>query len=166
MLTLIALTALLAPSQAPAPQVSLVLEKTSGAAGIPVRGTVTVEFAQGLHGYQNPPSQDYQIPVSVSGGNIKVSGIDYPIGEPHLVGGETTESFTYSGNIQIPVVVWPSGKDGVQSLEVKIRYQQCNETMCFPPSTAVAKANFTIEPIAASATRRSVLALKALAGID
>ncbi len=166
MTALIALTAMAFTVQAPAPSVNLILEKESGFAGVPVRGKILVEFAPGLHAYQNPPSQDYQIPVSVSAGTAKVSGIDYPAGEAHVVGGETAESFTYSGKIEIPVVIWPTGKSGSQSVEVRVRYQQCNETMCFPPSTATAKANFVIESGALSATHRSVAALKALAGIE
>lgn len=130
------------------PTVSLKLKSDQGVSGGPVAGVITLTFADGLHGYQNPPSQDYQIPVSVSSGstNVQVVQVKYPTGEPHKVGGETEESFTYSGVVEIPVLLKVVGKAGENDLSVKVRYQQCTNTMCFAPTSISANAKFKLKP--------------------
>lgn len=147
MLNLIALT-LLAPAQAAAPEIIVKLASDSGIAGGPVRGTATLIFAPGLHGYQNPPSQDYQIPVALSVGEeaFMPVKIKYPIGEDHTVGGETEASRTYSGTVVIPFVLKSPAKPGKHTISVKVRYQQCTDSMCFAPKTSTQTVEFTTQP--------------------
>ncbi len=133
--------------QAADPTVKIVLNQTSAVVGAPLSGKAIITFAEGLHAYQNPPSQDYQIPVVLSGGDeaVKVVKLKYPIGETHAVGGETEASFTYSGQIEIPFLVKASGKPGASSIKIKIRYQQCNDSTCFPPKTLTGSAGYTLK---------------------
>jgi len=130
------------------PTIALQLDDEQGISGGPVTGTITITFADGLHGYQNPPSQDYQIPVSVSSGTpgVKLVQTRYPAGEAHKVGGETEESFTYSGVVKIPVLLKVTGKLGETELAVKVRYQQCTNNMCFAPATLSISAKFRVNP--------------------
>lgn len=141
---ILAATVMATPFQGEPPVVSVTLDQTSGVAGSPVKGKVTVTFAPGLHGYQNPPSQDYQIPVSVSVdegfGPVKLS---YPAGEAHTVGGEAEASFTYSDTIEIPFLLKTPAKAGKHQINVKFRYQQCTESMCFPPKTITQPVSYT-----------------------
>lgn len=147
MLNLIALLAI-SPIQAEAPEISVKLNQATGVAGGPVRGTATITFAPGLHGYQNPPSQDYQIPVSVSVGEetFRPVKIKYPVGEEHKVGGENEASRTYSGTVSIPFVLKSPSKPGKHTISVKVRYQQCTDSMCFAPKTTTQAVEFTTKP--------------------
>lgn len=149
---MIILTSLLAatvltPVQADAPMVSLKLSGTEAEAGQLVTGTVTVTFAPGLHGYQNPPSEDYMIPVAVSSATetSKVILITYPVGVPATVGGETKPAMTYEGTIDIPVLVRIPNEIGEQTVSVSVRYQQCNDSACFPPGRAKADAKVLVK---------------------
>ena len=77
------------------PRVSLKLEKTTAKPGEEVKGTVTAVFAPGLHGYQNPPSKDYMLPVKVSAGEgTALKSVNYPKGHLEMAGGE--EAAVYS----------------------------------------------------------------------
>ncbi len=143
---LLAANLALTPLQAEDQTVKIVLDQTSGVVGAPISGKAIITFASGLHAYQNPPSQDYQIPVVVSAGDetIKVVKLKYPNGEAHAVGGETEASFTYSGQIEVPFLIRAEGKPGATSVKIKVRYQQCTDSMCFPPKSIVETAKLTI----------------------
>ncbi|MEZ5162825.1 MAG: hypothetical protein R2688_03545 [Fimbriimonadaceae bacterium] len=138
---MITLTSLLAATvlntaQADAPTVSLTLNSPEAEAGQLVPGTVTVTFAPGLHGYQNPPSEDYMIPVAVSAGSeaSKVLLISYPDGVPATVGGETKPAMTYEGTVEIPVLVRIPSEAGEQIVSVMKPggISEMNESACFP----------------------------------
>src|ERR1700704_6426167 len=96
---LFAILASLALAQGNAqPTVKLVFPKTAKA-GAKVQGTIEVTFSEGLHGYQNPPTDEYQIPVKVS---IDTKGFvlaktAYPKGEMKVIGGDTKPSAVYEG---------------------------------------------------------------------
>ena len=97
---------------------------------------VFLEFAEGFHGYQNPPAQEFEIPVTikVDGTEFKVVKVAYPAGEDASVGGTTSPTKTYSGRIKIPVTVQMPAKVGAKKMRIVASYQQCDETKCFPPS--------------------------------
>lgn len=138
------LGALREPLQAEPPALKVTLNQSSGPSGSAVRGKVVLTFEPGLHAYQNPPSQDYQIPVTVSlDGATGPFLLNYPVGEPVAVGGESEASFTYSGLVEIPFMLKAPAKPGKHTLTVKVRYQQCTDSMCFPPKTISAPVAFT-----------------------
>lgn len=143
---LLAANLALTPIQAEDPSVKIVLNETFGIVGAPISGKAIITFASGLHAYQNPPSQDYQIPVVISSGDetIKVVKLKYPNGEAHAVGGETEASFTYSGQIEVPFLIRAEGKPGESTIKIKVRYQQCTDSMCFPPKSVTESAKITL----------------------
>lgn len=142
----------LSPSlQAEPPDMKVTLSRQAGAPGSAIRGKVTLVFGPGLHGYQNPPSQDYQIPVTVTvEGAAGSLFLNYPIGEAVAVGGESEPSFTYSGAVEIPFLVKAPSKPGKHEITVKVRYQQCTDSMCYPPKTIS-------YPVAFTTTKKSVV---------
>lgn len=105
-----------------------------------VKTVVTLElaFEPGLHGYANPPSEDYQIPVKVSLGpkvskTVKIVKIGYPKGTLASMAGEAKPSRVYEGVVKIPVTILVA-KSGKYELPVVVSYQQCNDENCFPPA--------------------------------
>ncbi len=138
----------LASLQNEAPKATLAIEPGTVVAGSLVKAVVTLTFAPGLHGYQNPPSEDYMIPIAIKGveGGSQLS-VRYPKGEPATVGGEASPVMTYAGRIEIPVLVRVPSQTGDQTVKVSIGYQLCNEQACFPPGTVVATSRFNVTPV-------------------
>lgn len=116
-------------------------------AGQPVKGTVVVTFGEGLHGYQNPPTRDYMIPVTIStpakGWTVSAK---YPKGTPMNVAGESEPAAVYEGRIEIPVEIKGPTKAGANSIPIVIRYQLCDATACFPPETFQLKVQAKVKP--------------------
>ncbi len=163
MLTTI-LTAMTLGSQAEPPVVSLKLSTQNAPAGSLVKGQVTMVFAAGLHGYQNPPTLEYQIPVTISAAEgTSLIHVKYPAGEPATMAGETSPSMTYHGTVTFPVAFRAPRKVGPAGVEVKVRYQQCDDSSCFPPGTLSAKAQFTVDPIPAGLNSVSLRATSLVA---
>jgi DsbC/DsbD-like thiol-disulfide interchange protein len=127
------------------PTLKLVFPKTAKA-GTVVKGTIEVTFADGLHGYQNPPTEDYQIPVKLS---IDTKGFvlgkpAYPKGVLRTMGGDTKPSAVYEGTIRIPVTVTLPKKPGSAAVKFTLNYQECNEQSCYPPATVSDTVKLTI----------------------
>jgi DsbC/DsbD-like thiol-disulfide interchange protein len=117
------------------PTVKVILPKTAKP-GEKIKARVEVTFADGLHGYQNPPSGEYQIPVTLSleTKGIKLDPVKYPKGEMLSIGGDPTPAAVYQGKIKIPVVITLPKKAGTAELKFTFSYQQCNDNSCFPPA--------------------------------
>jgi DsbC/DsbD-like thiol-disulfide interchange protein len=117
------------------PTIKVVLPK-DGKAGTKVKAMVEITFADGLHGYQNPASGEYQIPVvlSLDTKGIKLSPVKYPKGKMMSIGGDPTPAAVYEGMIKIPVEVTLPSKPGSTELKFTFSYQQCNDSSCFPPA--------------------------------
>jgi DsbC/DsbD-like thiol-disulfide interchange protein len=132
-------------TQADAPTISVSAPPKQVAAGAKVTLTVTVTFGPGLHGYQNPPAQDYEIPVTVKidGKEFKVVKIAYPAGVDTKMGGSEKPTKAYEGTIKIPITLTAPTKVGAKNLKITVGYQQCDESTCFPPGdvSATVKVN-------------------------
>ena len=143
-LVLVAAAAMAQP--APAPTATLKFDKPSAAAGSVVKGTLTITFADGLHGYQNPPADEYEIPVTVKvieKGFTLVKAI-YPKGEDFTMAGESKPIKVYKGTITIPVQLKAATKLGTYNVNVRVDYQQCNDSACFPPGNVIAKGKLAV----------------------
>jgi hypothetical protein len=105
---------------------------------------LTVTFSAGLHGYQNPPSDQYSIPVVVKllKGDAKLVKVEYPKGADLLMAGESKPAKVYSGSVTIPVHLVAGTKTG--DLVFSVDYQQCTESNCFPPSAVQAKGTLHV----------------------
>jgi DsbC/DsbD-like thiol-disulfide interchange protein len=143
------LTSILAASlfaQNETPKIEATIAQTTVAPGRPITGKVNITFADGLHAYQNPPTKDYQIPVSLSATTetIKLIRISYPQGEEHAIGGESDPSRSYSGTISIPFLIKAPMKAGSHKIALSLRYQQCTDSMCFAPKSVPINLTFKV----------------------
>jgi DsbC/DsbD-like thiol-disulfide interchange protein len=134
----------LAAAQSARPAASVAVTSKHVVRGQEFKARVTVDIPSGWHGYQNPPSQDYQIPVSVEGkGNaFRLLKAEYPAGTLEDAAGE--KSMVYSGKVQIPVTFKAGTKVGRQTLTVKVSYQLCDAGSCLPPSSVEAKTTVNV----------------------
>jgi len=128
-----------------APKVSLKLQPTAQA-NKAMHGVLTVTFATGLHGYQNPPTDPDLIPITVKAADksVRLIMVDYPKGKPSKVIGESKPINIYEGTIQIPVILQAPAKLGKTSIKLSLGYQMCNASACFPPGKVVAESTITV----------------------
>lgn len=143
---LLSLMALVAFAQDTPPKVSLKLDKTTGAAGSTLKGTVTIEFLDNLHGYQNPQEDKSLIPIEVVAGDkiTKIVKVEYPKGIDMKVLGFDKPIKVYEGTIKIPVTFKLPDAVGAANLKISVKYQQCNESNCFPPGSKDLSAKVTV----------------------
>lgn len=128
-----------------APTVSVAAPPKAVLVGSKLTLNVTVTFAPGMHGYQNPPAGEYEIPVTVKvdGKDFKVVKIAYPAGTDSTMGGSEKPTKAYQGTIKIPVTILVPKKQAIYNVKVTVGYQQCDDTTCFPPGdvSATVKVN-------------------------
>ncbi|MFQ3588083.1 MAG: protein-disulfide reductase DsbD domain-containing protein [Fimbriimonadaceae bacterium] len=140
---LLTLPALAAMRDEVPPKLSVVPAKTAVARGETVKGVLKIQFAEGLHGYQNPPTEEYQIPVTIStktpGVKLKVT---YPKGAVRESMGVPTA--LYEGYVDFPFQLTIDRPRGRVPVTFDVRYQQCTETNCFPPQTRSVQTVFTV----------------------
>lgn len=142
--TLMALTGLVALGTAQdAPRIELKLDAKTAKPSSEVKGTVIITFAPGLHGYQNPPSQSYQLPIVVKGDTgTTVLKVKYPAGHDEEVGGEVAK--VYSGRTVVPITFKAPAKAGPVKFGVVVEFQQCDASNCFAPDRAKGSATLTV----------------------
>ena len=140
---LLALSALL---QNERPTAMFRLRTADAVVGKGLEGTLFLTIPEGLHGYQNPPSDEFENPITlrVTGKEFKLFNIRYPTGRDFKMTGAEKPSKVYEGAIEIPFYLIPT-KPGRSSVEFEIAYQFCNATSCFPPDTL--RIAFPAKPI-------------------
>lgn len=129
------------------PVATLKFASPSAKPGATVDATLTVSFGAGLHGYQNPPSDEYQIPVKVSivEAGFKLIKASYPKGVDFMPVGETKPTKVYQGKITIPLKIKAGTKPASYSVNVKLDYQECNDSACFQPASLIVKGTLVVK---------------------
>ena len=120
---------------------------------------VTVQIQDGWHLYSLTQGAGGPIPTRITvpdGQNFKLAGtVSGP--RPHVAMDPNFEinTETHEGSVTftVPVVVITEAPQGVQTLNVNVRYQACNDKNCLPPRTV--KLNTSIRVLAASALTAS-----------
>jgi len=110
-----------------------------------VTGVVSITIPKGFHAYQNPPTSPEMIPLSVKA-NTKLSQfrIRYPKGAIET-GFDGKPVAVYSGVIKVPIEFLAPTKPGSLALELEVRFQLCDDSTCFPPSSAVVKTKLQVK---------------------
>lgn len=101
---------------------------------------IPVVVAAGYHVQANPASNPQLIPTKIEfteSKAVKPGEPVYPPGNPYRLKGTGADLATYAGKLSIRVPVTAlEGAKGKHSLAGKIRYQACNDKICFFPSAA------------------------------
>jgi DsbC/DsbD-like thiol-disulfide interchange protein len=128
------------------PEVTVSFKSPKAKVGSVVPGVITITFAEGLHGYQNPPTDEFQIPVkvSVTEAGFKLAGATYPKGVGYTPVGETKPIKIYRGTIQIPFKLRVASKAANYDVNFKVDYQLCSDKACFPPASLIAKGKLSV----------------------
>jgi DsbC/DsbD-like thiol-disulfide interchange protein len=94
------------------------------------------------------PKDEFVIPLKLtwSGGPLEAKSINYPKPEEIQVGSQTLTVFTGTFNIQTEFKAPEHIQAGTTAMAGKLRYQACNNQMCFRPATIDVRLPVLIEP--------------------
>jgi hypothetical protein len=100
------------------------------------RLAVTFEMDEGWHVNNNPASLDHLIPISLSADTslASLSSVEYPKGERMTFKFSDQSLSVCEGLTTIAAGLHPR-TDNLETVDVKFRYQACNDRKCLPPDT-------------------------------
>jgi hypothetical protein len=141
----VALVAQMAPVVTIAPQPTVKAKR-----GAPATVTLKVSLPAGFHMNSNTPNEPNLIPLTLkwTGGPLEGGTITYPkpqletytftAGKPISV---VTGAFEVTTKFQVPAATaaGPAAQTGT------LRYQACNDRMCFPPKTIPVNVTVSVE---------------------
>lgn len=106
-----------------------------------------VSVLPGFHVNSDKPKDEYLIPLKLTwtGGPLETQSISYPKSEDIKVGGQDLVVFTGSFEIQTAFKVPENTPAGAATMTGKLRYQACNNEMCFRPASTEVKLPVSIE---------------------
>ncbi len=102
---------------------------------------VSLSVKKGFHVQANPASRPQLIATKVDvipSAGIEVGQAAYPASKEYKVGGLDFAVATFDGafDVKVPVSAGASAKPGKVSLEGRVKYQACDDKVCFPPTMA------------------------------
>jgi uncharacterized protein YyaL (SSP411 family) len=118
-------------------------------AGKKCQVAIVLTIEDGWHINQNPASPDFLVPTTFSiksSQNLKLSNIKYPAGHKFTVAGFDEPLLVYEkqaiirGILEVPASA--AGKE--EELELKVKYQACNDQTCIRPTTLSLKGKFKV----------------------
>jgi DsbC/DsbD-like thiol-disulfide interchange protein len=100
-----------------------------------------LKVREGFHVQANPASRPQLIPTKVdvtAASGFEISKPSYPVAKPYKIAGLDTMVDTYEGRfeVRIPFKSGTSVKAGKYELDGRIKYQACDDKVCFPPTLA------------------------------
>ena len=108
-----------------------------------------VQIKSGYHVNSNTPSDEYLIPLKLTWDQqaLPVAEIVYPkpMLEKYEFADKPLSVFTEEFEIITRVKVPKTAPSGLGALNGKLRYQACNDRMCFPPKTVDVRLPYTIQ---------------------
>ena len=111
----------------------------TAARGKATKATVFLSIPGGLHANSNRPGSEYAIPTTVraSGRGVTVGGISYPRGKNRKFSFSENTINVYEGRVPMTFnVTVPAGYKGdTIRVNVSVKYQACNDEVCYPPKT-------------------------------
>lgn len=118
------------------------------------RFAVIFDVKEGWHVNANPPYPENYIPIEVnfrSKTGVRMVPIDYPEGHETTVEFSPEPAMCHSGRFAVRgVLEIPCDLAGpMDELEVVVRYQTCNDKICYAPKTMKLKAAVGIAPAGA-----------------
>ena len=101
----------------------------------------------GSHVNTNQPRSEFLVPLRLTweSGPVSVLSVDYPPGEELQIGADKLVVLTGLFTIRTEFKAPQSAVAGSSVLRGKLRYQACNEQMCFRPATADISLPVTIQ---------------------
>ncbi|MGH9944969.1 MAG: protein-disulfide reductase DsbD N-terminal domain-containing protein [Pyrinomonadaceae bacterium] len=124
--------------------------------GRTVQAAVVLDIPKGFHVNANKPLGKFAIPTSVkieAPKGISVGPVSYPRAVVRRLGFSEESLALYEGRavMRFNVTVPANFQTGVTEIKARVRFQSCNDEVCFPPVTREVKM-----PIAVVGANQSV----------
>ena len=108
--------------------------------GRTLRATVTMEIPGGYHVNSARPLEKFLIPTSLkvsAPDGIRIGPVAYPRAVLRKFKFSKNDVSVYEGRavMRFNVTVPPGTSTGAKELKLYLRYQSCNDEVCFPPQT-------------------------------
>jgi DsbC/DsbD-like thiol-disulfide interchange protein len=138
-----------APQSAPNISVNGQLSAGNVKRGGSVRGTVTMDIPAGYHVNSNRPLEQFlvatQLTIEAPNG-IRIGPVAYPRAVLRSFKFSKTKVSVYEGHVVMTFNVTVPLKAATGSVELKgrLRYQSCNDSLCFPPKTQEINLRLTV----------------------
>ncbi len=106
-----------------------------------------LSVVQGYHVNSDKPKDEFLIPLKLTwtGGPLEEENVSYPKPEEITVGNQRVVVFTGKFEVQTKFQVPTNAPKGNATMVGKLRYQACNNEMCFRPSTVEVKLPVSVE---------------------
>ena len=105
-----------------------------------VTSDITVQLRNGLHVNSDKPADEYLIPLKITwvDGVAQASETVYPkpVMETLQFSKEPVSVFSGAFKIRAKHKILATAPAGPQTINGKLRYQACSNTMCYPPRSA------------------------------
>jgi DsbC/DsbD-like thiol-disulfide interchange protein len=114
--------------------------------GAPASQDLKVTVLPGFHVNNDKPKDEFLIPLKLTWtGPLEAKSVTYPKPEEIKVGGQTLVVFTGAFVIQTSFKAPEGLAAGSTAMTGKLRYQACNNEMCFRPATIEVKLPVAVE---------------------
>lgn len=112
-----------------------------------VKQTLKVVIQPGFHVNSDKPKDEFLIPLKLTwaGGPLEAKSITYPKPEEIKVAGEMLLVFTGSFGIETQFQAAANAPPGSATISGKLRYQACNNEMCFRPASVDIQLPVTVQ---------------------
>ena len=124
-------------------------QKVAAKRNAEVTAKVVVSLGEGYHANSNAPHEAYLIPMKLTWtpGPLEPEAVTYPKAhdEKYQFSEQPLSVFTGNFDITTKFKVPADATSGTVILGGKLRYQACNNTMCFPPKTVEIKLPVEIQ---------------------
>ena len=125
--------------------------------GRPVQAAVVLDIPQGFHVNANKPLGKYAVATVLrveAPGGIKIGPVSYPRSSLHRVGEDQLAVYDGRAVMRFNVTVPVNYESNAAELRARIKFQSCNDEVCFPPVTRevtmpidVVKANDAVKRV-------------------
>ena len=120
--------------------------------GIPARATVVLSIPGNLHTNSYRPTSENLIPtrVTVTGANVKISGVSYPRGKNKRfafqdAGDKPLNVYEGRAVFNFNVTVPANYKGNTVRVRAVVRFQACNDEVCFAPKNEEVTMTATVK---------------------
>ena len=118
--------------------------------GRTVRATVVMTIPRGFHVHSNRPLEKFLIATQVkveAANGLRIGPVSYPRAIMRNLKFSKNRVAVYEGRVMMRfnVTVPSNFATGATEIKAKVRYQSCDDEVCFPPQTKEEKLWITVE---------------------
>lgn len=106
--------------------------------GRPIQAAVVLDIPQGFHVNANKPLGKYAVATVLrveAPGGVKVGPVSYPRSTMHRVADDQLAVYDGRAVMRFNVTVPVNYESNATELRARIKFQSCNDEVCFPPVT-------------------------------